>query len=166
MNRGRSCPRSVMGSARRQSGKLSTTRATLPSIQTPWSTCLAALTAPALSRDPLTDIRWAIQELDAILFTGLEKTDCVLIHEGQLEQVQDDPAPLRFRAEKRCQIVHVLHVHTTAHLEDDLAVFFPGDPEHLSFSGESRGRRRKQRPSPDIWQFRLQLETIDFVKVR
>jgi len=48
---------------------------------------LAALTALSLSRDPLTDVCWAIPELDAIRFTDLEKTDSVSIHEGQLEQV-------------------------------------------------------------------------------
>src|SRR5262249_22491940 len=119
---------------------------------------------PSLSRDPLTDVCWAIQELDAIRFTALEKTDSVLIHEGQLEQVQDDTAPLPFRAEEGGQIAHVLYVHTTAHLEDDLAVFVPGDPEHLSFSEKSRcvAANTDRRHS---WQFRLQLEAIDFVEV-
>jgi hypothetical protein len=133
----------------------------LHSIQTPWSTYLAALTALSLSRDPLTDVCWAIPELDAIRFTALEKTDGVSIHEGQLEQVQNDTVPLAFRREERCQIADVLYVHTTAQLKNDLAVFFPGDPEHLSLFGVAA--RHADRRS--IWQFRVQLETIDFVEV-
>jgi len=104
----------------------------LHSIQTPWSIYLSALTAPSHSRDPLTDVCWAIPELDAIRFTALEKADGVSIHEGQLEKVQYDTVPLAFRREERCQIADVLYVHTTAQLKNDLAVLFPGDPEHLS----------------------------------
>jgi hypothetical protein len=133
----------------------------LHSIQTPWSTYLAALTTLSLSRDPLTDVRWAIPELDAIRFTALEKTDSVSIHEGQLEQVQNDTVPLAFRREEHCQIAHVLYVHTTAQLKDDLAVFFPGDPEHLSLFGVTARRADRRNAS----QFRLQPETIDSVGI-
>jgi hypothetical protein len=133
----------------------------LHSIQTPWSTDLAALTALSLSRDPLTDVCWAIPELDAIRFTALEKTDSVSIHEGQLEQVQNDTVPLAFRREERCQIAHVLYVHTTAQFKNDLAVFFPGDPEHLSLFGVAARRADRRNAS----QFRLQPETIDSVGI-
>src|SRR5215510_12536994 len=123
--------------------------ATLHSIQTPWSIYLSALTAPSLSRDPLTDVCWAVPELDAIRFTALQKTDNVLIHEGQLDQVQDDTAPLSFRAEQRAQLAQVLHVHSTAHVDDELSVLVPGDPEHLAFPKDFAGIAAKVRRSPE-----------------
>src|SRR6266481_6595122 len=36
------------------------------------------------SRDPLADICWAILERDVVRFAALEKTDRVLIHEGEV----------------------------------------------------------------------------------
>src|SRR6266850_7452378 len=149
MNRGPSCPPSLMVSARRQSGKPSTTRAALHSIHTPWSTYLWALTTLSLSRDPLTDVCRAIPKLDAIRFTALEKTDSLSIHEGQLEQVQNDPSPVRLRAEERLQVAHVLSVQSTAHFEDDLPVRVPGDPKHLSLPNDFAGIVAKVRRSPE-----------------
>src|SRR5712664_970012 len=38
----------------------------------------------SFSRDPLADICWAILERDVVRFAALEKTDRVLIHEGEV----------------------------------------------------------------------------------
>src|SRR5262249_6729012 len=93
----------------------------------------------SLSRDPLTDVSWAIPELDAIRFTALQKTDSVLINKSQFDQVQDDTAPLSFRAKQRSQLAQVLPVHSTAHVDDELSVLVPSDPEHLSVPKDFAG---------------------------
>src|SRR5262249_53427993 len=129
---------------------------------TPWSTCLAALTAPSLSRDPLTDVRWTIPELDAVRFAVLQKADSVLVHERQLDQVQDRTASLSFRAEQRSQLAQVLHVHSTAHVDDELCVLVPSDPEHLSFRKIALASSPTCADRRNVWQFRLHLELIDF----
>ena len=38
----------------------------------------------SFSRDPFADICWAILERDVVRFAALEKTDRVLIHEGEV----------------------------------------------------------------------------------
>jgi hypothetical protein len=49
---------------------------------------LMQVTLHSFSLDPLTNVRGAILELDAIRFTALKKSDSVSIHQGQVFQVQ------------------------------------------------------------------------------
>ncbi|HJZ75267.1 MAG TPA: hypothetical protein VKE51_26215 [Vicinamibacterales bacterium] len=107
------------------------------------------MTAPSLSRNPLTDVCWAIPQLDALRLTALQKMNSVLIHEDQLDEVQDDMTLLSFRAEQRSQLAQVLRVDSTAHVDDELSVLVPGNPEHLSFPRDFAGIAAKARPSPE-----------------
>src|SRR5713101_7381102 len=79
------------------------------------------------SRDPLADICWAILERDVVLFAALQKIDPVLIHEGQISQVQDDAATVGLFADQRFQLAYVFCVHSTAQLDDHLSVRRPRD---------------------------------------
>src|SRR5215469_6367065 len=56
-----------------------------------------------LSLDPLPDVRRRVLDLYCVRFAFSEKDDRVPVHQGEVLQVQDDPAAVRFGVEQPFQ---------------------------------------------------------------
>src|SRR6266404_2111592 len=89
----------------------------------------------SFSRDPLANVCRAILDLDAVRFADLEKPDSLSIHEGQVFQVQDDAATLRFRSKQCFHLGYIFCVHSTTQRKDNFAVCRSGDLQHRSSFG-------------------------------
>lgn len=87
----------------------------------------AKLTAASLPLDPLTDIRRTIFDLQVRLALS-EKDDRLSVHQGEVFQVQDDPAAVRFCVEQLFQFGYTFRVHFAAQPKDRLSVRCSCDP--------------------------------------
>src|SRR6516162_5629273 len=80
-----------------------------------------------LSPDPLSDVRRTVFNLHVRLALS-EKDDRLSVHQGEVPQVQDDPAAVRFCFEQPIQFGYTFCVHSAAQSKDHLSVRCSCDP--------------------------------------
>src|SRR5262249_17761695 len=93
----------------------------------------------SLSHNPFTNVFRAVLELDAVCFAALEKSDSVSIHEGQVLQVQDDAAAVRFCSKEGVQLADMVCCQSTAKGKDDLAVRRSSNLQHPTLPSSEIG---------------------------